>query len=671
MSDVGVRATFAPVAGSPLPVTRAQYVAGSFINCLDHATRDGLTTGVAVLGTLARTLNDHLLWEVTSVGPVVWSPFSFAGGGSGSSLIFANIASVVAFDFTGLISGTLLSLLTPDDTYELLTAPSAAIIAATDGASIIQPTTPNTVRVIRKGLSAFFQSDWYIDPSGGNDAADGTITGPLKNWAELKARISPRGREFSPFQATIVHIAAGTLDPISIKLAGTNQLTIQGAFTSGSNITLSAVTNTAPGTTPGTGVRGQIATASGTFAVNQMLRCVSGSNPGAVAYVQELNGDAQHAFVTHWHTNTLGDRGTQVDLTAGDVVVVDTNGVNVSSCVLEQASTAKIRIKNLGSSPASSMFIVARSNTVFGITFDLCQGGFSSAAGSNPNFMRCQGGWFASGGYIQYQGGNHFTGNYLYSHSKIDFSGGDCVSNAGFQFYDCHIQAGLDWAARRSSYGLQFERVGAGTCIVIGESSTFTTTLSMPVWGVTGAATGVGLDFNGGSRGAFPSLLPAIVALHQVKVNASFYTYDQIPIIDEEFDVHVIGANSGNANFYNNALTTTVAATNLYSATPPKGLYTFKAYLSIAAAGVGVTGMFAVFCTYTDDSGVSQKRRVTAYQDISIASSEEAMITLRSNSANIQWSVEAEPSHTFTRTNGTSINLGYSLNITCRREVTP
>lgn len=674
MSDVGVRATFAPVVGSPLPVTRAKYVEGGWINCLDHTTRDGLTSGVATRGTLARTLNDGLLWEVTSVGPVVWSPFSFTGGGGGGgSLVFANIATIIAFDFTGLVSGTLLSVLTPDDTYELLTSPSAGMITATDGVNIIQPTTPNTVRVVRKGISALYIANWYIDPSGGNDANDGSIGSKLKTFAELKARLCPRGRDAAVAQATTVTISAGTTDPLIFKLGGSNNITFQFDFTSGSNITLSAVTNTAPGTTPGTGVRGQIATASGTFAVNQMLRCVSGSNVGAVAYVQELNGDAQHAFVTHWHVNTAGNRGTQVNLAIGDVVVVDSNNCDVLTVILDQVGTGFIRIKNIGTSLASNMGTNCRSNSLFGIVFDLCQGGFSCNAGTQTIYMRCQGGWFASGGYIQYQGGNHFTGNYLYSHTKIDFSGGDCVTGAGFQFYDCQVQWGLDWAARKSNYGMQFERIAAGTCIIVGIGTMIAPGSSLNIWGVTGAATGIGFDFQQNTRANFSSQVPTVNALHPIRVgNGKFYGYDQIPIVDEGYDVHITALNSSNASFYNPALTTVSAAANLYTGTPPKGLYTFKAYLGIPASGVGVAGMIAVFATYTDDSGVSMKRRVTAYQDITIAAPEEAMITIRTNGvANIQWSVESEPSHTFTRTNGSTINLGFSLTITCRREVTP
>jgi len=359
------------------------------------------------------------------------------------------------------------------------------------------------------------QATWYVNSSTGSDTNDGKTTGTaLATLSELSSRISPNGATRTLSQNTTVFIAAGTYtgdNHIRISISGTHNLLIQGEVTSGTAITLNSVTNTVVGTTVGGGTRGRIGTASGTFVVGQMLRCTAGSNVGAVAFVHELDGDAQHAYVTMWHTaNPLTpQRGTQVNLTSGDVVVPDTNAVTIDAIFAETIGNCSLLIRNLNGSIVSD----CKTDNVFSVIFDLCTGGFSSNANSSAGFMRCMGGWFTTGGYIQYLGGNYFSNNYLYSHTKIDFSGGDYISGLGFQFYDCEVSLQIDWAAGNSSGGMQFEKI-TSSCIYIGSGSRFSQAFNLRIWGVSGSSA-AGLSFQPSSQAIFNNL-PTVTAVNPI-----------------------------------------------------------------------------------------------------------------------------------------------------------
>lgn len=667
--DVTVIATLSIQNSANAPIARGADISDAWINTSSHTTRDALPTAVTTLGTLVRTLNDGIVWEVTSVGPVVYAAWSGSGGVTG--LVFQAPTNLIAYDATALPNGAISALETPLEFYELETSPIAAVLAATDGVNIIQPTTPNGYRWLRKGLAYSFVSDWYVDGTGGNDANDGSISAPLKTKTELSHRLFPGGASRTFFQNTTVHVAAGTYADGGVwYVDGAFTLTLQYAFTSGSPITLSAVTNTVAGTTTvGSGTRGQIATAAGTFVVGQMLRCTGGSHVGAIAYVQELNGDAQHAFVTHWHTvGTFG--GVQANLTAGDVVVVDTHQVDVGRIALRTTTVSALVLSRLGTSPSSSINVISNPGNVFGIKFEACQGGFDNAdpVSGCATFTRCQGSWFSTGGYLQWLRGNHFTTSSLLVNTKIDFSGGDCFKSGGLRLSSCKVSLGQDWAAQASNFGMQFERCGS-PCFDLGNTGLIISA-NLPIWGVTGGTDG--FDIGPGSYvTCLQTQLPTVAAsVAQVRVGGNggagggVYKYAQMPVSDCGIGAAFLTTVSSDASVPLVTKTALVTATNLYAANPPAGQFAIGACLTILV--VGLAGAIAVFAEWTDDTGVAQKRRVTSWLSITAVDNSDGQIMIRTNgTSQVQYSVESQPG-TFTIT-----GLQYELSLVCERKAVP
>lgn len=78
--DVTVIATMSIQNGANAAIVRAGEACDGWINTTNHTTRDALPTAVTTLSTLIRTLNDGIVWEVVSVGPVVYAAWSGSGG---------------------------------------------------------------------------------------------------------------------------------------------------------------------------------------------------------------------------------------------------------------------------------------------------------------------------------------------------------------------------------------------------------------------------------------------------------------------------------------------------------------------------------------------------------------------------------------------------------------
>jgi len=582
---------------------------------------------------------------------------------------YANIAAVIATDWTGVPNGTFLGIVTPDDIYELLTSPSAAIIAATDGVNIIQPTTPNTVRIVRKGYAASYVSDWYVDTAAGSDTNDGLTSGTaLKTLTEWQNRFNPFGQRRQLFQATTLHIAAGTYsEGLSLNHLGAT-FTVQGSFTVGSNITLAA--GTANASAAGSGTRAQVVTASGTFAVGQRLRCVSGSNVGATCYVQALNGDAQHAFVTPWVTPTTTYRATTVTMAVGDVVVVETNTTFTNSIEIIEHNVGALavlvrNISGTGGLVSSPLFWSVKSAGVFlGVIFDLCQGFFESSGG-NAYFMRCQGGWYQTGGLLGFQGGNRLVNNYIWQDCLVKSIGGDSVE-LGLQVYNCTIVYGSDDAAGVNTLGIQFENIGAGACFQLGSGTKIVVAFNMALWGVTGAATGsvFGFTLGGGTVLFGQALLPTVNALKPIVLpNGDTYTFAQAPVRDFGSNSFVLTNASPDARAQLATHTVAVTPTNLYAANPPKGQYKVSGYLSVTTIASS-PGQMNAFVTYTDDNGVAIKRALTSLLSGAGLDSADGLITIRTNgSSQVQWSVEAPTGGTFPSGGG----FAYEFSLTCER----
>ena len=240
---------------------------------------------------------------------------------------FATIGDVIAHDFTGTPNGALLSLVAPDDIYEVLTAPSAAIIAATDNLNIIQPTVPNTIRVVRKGVAAGYVANWYVNATTGNDTNDGqTALTPFATTERLGNALCPGGATTVIHQDTTVHLAAGTYTSLALNFSwpvGSNfAFKVQSDFTSSAPITLATVANTVESAT--SPVRGRLTTASGTFVDKKRIRSTSGANSGAITYSTGLNSSTD-TWVKTWGKDAgPGGSLSVVNVAAGTTCVVDT-----------------------------------------------------------------------------------------------------------------------------------------------------------------------------------------------------------------------------------------------------------------------------------------------------------------------------------------------------------
>ncbi len=561
------------VPGDAGPAVRAESVQGGFVALTGSGPPDTtrLPLNMRRAGELAYTPTDNKFWQlVGGTADANWVEKVF---GKGGLITVATNSDRDALPSSVKTEGMIVFSQRTQSYYAL-------------GADL------STWTFIDSHPSLSSQADWYVNASAGSDTNDGKTSGTaLATQLEFSNRFSPNGTERSLNQATVLHVAAGayTGDRLRVHVAGGNTFKAVGATSSGSSITLSSVTNPVPGTTIGGGTRGRIVTASGTFAVGQMLRCTSGSHVGAIAFVQELDGDAQHAFVTHWHT-TGAKRGVQVNLAAGDVVVPDTNLASLSEVsVRTTGSNASVRFQNFAGTIAYENW----TDSEFGVLFDACTGSFASGVHAYAGFMRCQGGWFTTGGYIEYLGGNHLNANYIYAKTRIDFSGGDCVSLAGLQFYACSVALSLDWTGGSSSNGLEFERCGSNACIIIGADSVFSQGFGLRCWGVTGS-TAIGVSFLAGSRAVFGTL-PTMAAPTPMQApgsrNFATYSFFSLPAygvdcISDSAPASVLASRFG-ATFYVDP-----AFTGLPDGTESNPYPSVTA--AIAAAGASLTGLIKV-----------------------------------------------------------------------------
>jgi hypothetical protein len=658
-----------PNLGTPVASTDAANKA-----YVDSSTSAGVTSFKTRTGPVTPAANDYAATQVandsaTVAGTHVSDALDALKALIGS-LVFPDIATLVAYPTTGLANGTLSAVANPNDIYELILSPSAAILAATDGVNIIQPTSVNTTRWIRRGLVYSFVSDWYVNGVTGNDANDGSITSPLKTLIELTARLCPGGSTRTVYQNTFLHVAAGTYTAPAIRLsfAGLFTVKLQCAFTSSANLTVSSVAATVAGTTTvGSGTRGQIGIVSGTLAVNQLLRCVSGSHVGAVAYVQELNGDAQHAFVTAWvDLNNL-----KVDLIVGDVIVIDTPTVDMDHLDMDTHNGATVRVEYLGTSTANVVQLRVNPGDIDSIQFYACRGYFQSNFSAGANFWCCAGTWYTEQGYWRFLGTHFCTTATQFDNCIVELAGPDCVFGAGngVSFYECQAFIGKSFDAahgtRGNTTGFSAEKITAGggnTGLYLwGALSSLTVANGYAIWGVTGASTGWAFYLE-------PSCVllidqaspqPTMFAAFLIGTNAGNRDYAHMPF--QLGGSSVFNLKQANSEIASTSLTNVVALTNVYSSTPSGGTYLMVAYLTVKT--VGTTGMFAVFAQWTDDVGV-QKQRITDYLAITSTGSASGTITVRSSgAAAIQYSVEAEPSHTFT-----AGSLVYSLALTTEKK---
>jgi hypothetical protein len=251
-------------------------------------------------------------------------------GPTGTVLTFNSPTALGAFDATGQPNYQLASVGTVNDSYRLLTSPSALLLAAAGSVNVVAPSGPPGAVFVRLGdlnIPAQYETAWYIDPAIGSDSNTGTTAlAPLKTPTEWFRRMN--GTTVS--QDVTVFLAAGTIvgDMIgTINIVSPAIIVFQGTVTEDAGHTVVSAT----ATSPSGAIRGFI-TSADNFTDPQRLRFTGDVTPAvanAIAYVTGTNGGLTSAFIStpgvvaDLHPPNTGSPTNSFPV-AGDTYVVQT-----------------------------------------------------------------------------------------------------------------------------------------------------------------------------------------------------------------------------------------------------------------------------------------------------------------------------------------------------------
>jgi hypothetical protein len=217
-------------------------------------------------------------------------------GPAGNGVAFANPAALGAYDASALPGFSLAGVGVVNDSYQLLKAPSSAVLAAADGLNVVPATAPVGAvwaRRYERNLPAQYESAWWIDPVSGNDTNSGTAVGaPLKTLSEWCNRMM--GAVVA--QNVTVTCAPGTITGdfiLDITINSPYVVTFVGDTTVDGGHTLTGVT----ASVPSTNTRGFL-TSADNFTDRQRIRFTSGTRSGYICYVTGINGVATSAYVS-------------------------------------------------------------------------------------------------------------------------------------------------------------------------------------------------------------------------------------------------------------------------------------------------------------------------------------------------------------------------------------
>lgn len=291
-----------------------------------------------------------------------------------TGLAFGTPALLAAFDATSVSGFVKVGCGVVNDEYQLILAPSAALLAAADGVNVIAATAPaNAVwcRLFVRNLPAQYQTAWFLDPAG-SDQNDGlTALTPLRTMRELSNRL--RGARLAA--NVVVTLAAGdySADPVQfdLEIATGFTLSMVGAVSSTTD-TVAAILPTVSGTaaTNAGAQRGTLtATAFDFQAANdrQRLRITAGTaaNIGGIAYVTRVVTPGVGGVVntTRWGrlTNPLTSTVvTNLTIVVGDTYAVDTLDSQIGVLDVRVRGNGKFVIRDCFIRPASASTIAHR-----------------------------------------------------------------------------------------------------------------------------------------------------------------------------------------------------------------------------------------------------------------------------------------------------------------------
>ena len=308
----------------------------------------GPTGGTGATGSIGPTGNTG---GTGSTGPT-GSTGATGPAGTPAFFAFASPQTLAAFDASAAPNFSEASVGVVNDDYRLELAPTAAVLAAVDGINIIAATAPVGavwVRLYLPNKAAWYESNWWIDPVGGDDRNSGTTLGtPLKTITELSYRLNGA----SITQNVTVQLLTGnfgTRDVLfNVSLIGSVIFTIQGTVTTVAGA-FSAVTNTAPSSN----TRGQVSD-TGTpthFVAQERIVVTSGAANGAEAAVTGIVGPDTSAYVTRFvrFDPTVDTSGALVNPSPGDTFNVVTIRTTIGriDCTAHEGGAGRFIVRDV------------------------------------------------------------------------------------------------------------------------------------------------------------------------------------------------------------------------------------------------------------------------------------------------------------------------------------
>lgn len=307
--------------------------------------------------------------------------------------------------------------------------------AAADGRTVVQPSAGPGRWTIGRGWTSNAAAGrvpfWYVDESGLDTNTGQSPDSPFPSTERLGQALCPGGTECVIEQQTVISIGAGTLGDITLNLGFPAGISV---FAFGveilgtaraSVVTVSAATTTAPAASGG--VRGQVATAAGTFVNKLRMQSPPGSyasGAGLLAFSTGLNGDAQHTFCGNW-IDTHGHAANPPHV--GAEVSIDTVLTSVSTWNITTHGKGYVYVQDVafvGSGTLASDYISSNNDNMLtlagcelGGSFDEVRADFIACRtiaptffnGGKPRFFGCDfqdAAQFQFGCYPNFRNGN-------------------------------------------------------------------------------------------------------------------------------------------------------------------------------------------------------------------------------------------------------------------------
>lgn len=201
--------------------------------------------------------------------------------------------SLQALSTSALVDGTPVWVVSVGTFFSLVKSPSAALIAATDGITVVAPTTPVGsevwVRVPGNDRAFATEAAWFLDATSGIDDNLGTSAGaPLKTMAELVRRMNGQ----TPTVSVVATLAAGAYQAaidLTLTLNQGISFLVKGDITSTAD-TIAAILPTVAGAsaTNAGAQRALITATTASFTDRQRLRITSGPATGGITWVNRV-----------------------------------------------------------------------------------------------------------------------------------------------------------------------------------------------------------------------------------------------------------------------------------------------------------------------------------------------------------------------------------------------